>query len=97
MRLLYDFFPLLAFFIAYKFYGIFPATAVIIVATMIQIAVHWVRKHRVSPVHLGTAALILVFGGVTLLLGDLLARKCLIARNGIKKNRTFNTFTSVNE
>ncbi len=70
MRLLYDFFPLLAFFIAYKFYGIFPATAVIIVAAMIQIAVHWVRKRRVSPVHLGTAALILVFGGVTLLLGD---------------------------
>ncbi|HLU61137.1 MAG TPA: septation protein A [Gammaproteobacteria bacterium] len=70
MALLFDFFPVLLFFLAYKWYGIFVATAVIIAATLVQVAVQWVRSRTVKPMHLVTAVLVLVFGGITLLLGD---------------------------
>lgn len=70
MAFLFDFLPILLFFLAYKWKGIFVATAVIIVATLIQVAVQWARTRTVKPMHLITAVLVLVFGGITLLLGD---------------------------
>ncbi len=67
MQLLFDFLPVIAFFVAYKLTkDIFIATAVIIVATVIQVSIHWVRKRRVNPLHLVSAGLVLVFGGLTL-------------------------------
>jgi len=41
MKFLFDFFPLLLFFVAFKIYGIFIATAVVIVASIIQVS--WFR------------------------------------------------------
>ncbi|NUM87810.1 MAG: septation protein IspZ, partial [Bdellovibrionales bacterium] len=38
MKFLFDLFPIILFFVAYKFSGIFAATAVAIVATVGQIA-----------------------------------------------------------
>ena len=70
MAFLFDFFPILLFFLAYQWKGIFFATGVIIVATLLQVAVQWVRTRSVKPMHLVTAILVLVFGGITLLLGD---------------------------
>ncbi|HEV2218953.1 MAG TPA: septation protein A [Casimicrobiaceae bacterium] len=69
MRFLADYFPLLLFFLAYKWQGIWVATAVAIVASLVQIAwLHW--RGVVSPVHWLSLAIIVVFGGATLLLHD---------------------------
>ncbi|WP_409415068.1 septation protein IspZ, partial [Comamonas sp.] len=38
MKLLIDFFPIILFFAAFKAWGIYAATAVAIVATIVQIA-----------------------------------------------------------
>jgi intracellular septation protein len=70
MQLLFDFLPVIAFFVAYKLADIFVATIVIIVATILQVAVHWARTRRVNPMHLVSAGLVLVFGGLTLLVRD---------------------------
>jgi len=75
MKLLFDFFPIVLFFITFKWYenpqqGILAATAVIIVATGIQVAITWWRQRRVEKIHLVTLALLVSMGGVTLLLQD---------------------------
>lgn len=68
MKLLADFFPIILFFIAYKFYGIYVATGVAIGASTIQVAVFWVKNRRVETMHIITLVLILVLGGATLFL-----------------------------
>lgn len=70
MKLLFDFFPILLFFIAYKIFGIYAATAVAIAAAVIQNAVFWFRHRRFENMHLITLALITVLGGATLILKD---------------------------
>jgi intracellular septation protein len=68
MQLLFDFFPLLAFFIAFVAFDIYVATATIIVAVAIQIAYQWFRHRKVSKMLLVSGALLAVFGGATLAL-----------------------------
>ncbi len=69
MSLLIDYFPLILFFVAFKVYGIFTATAVAIAASVIQIAyLYWRRK--IAAVHWLSLAIIAIFGGATLLLHD---------------------------
>ena len=70
MQLLFDFFPLILFFAAYKWYGIFVATGVAIAACIIQVAVHWLRNRRFETAHLTTLGVIVVFGGLTLIFRD---------------------------
>lgn len=70
MKFLYDLFPLLLFFAAFKFYGIYAATAVAIAASFAQVGYFWFRHHRVETMHVVTLAIIAVFGGLTLLLHD---------------------------
>lgn len=70
MKLLFDFFPLILFFAAYKFWGIFTATAVAIVASLIQVGAFWLRNRRFESSHLVTLAVITVFGGLTIYLQD---------------------------
>lgn len=70
MKILSDFFPIILFFVAYKFYGIYTATVVAIAATVIQVAVFWLMHRRVEKMQLITLAIIVVFGGATLLLHD---------------------------
>ena len=70
MQLLFDFFPLLAFFIAYKFADIFVATGVIIVAVILQTTIQWVKYRKVSQMALISGGLVLVFGGLTLWIHD---------------------------
>jgi intracellular septation protein len=67
MQLLFDFLPVIAFFAAYQLtHDIFVATTVIIVATVLQVSIHWIRNRRVNPMHVVSAGLVLVFGGLTL-------------------------------
>jgi len=70
MSAFYDLLPVLAFFVAYKVAGVFVATAVLVVATVVQVGVTWLRKREVSKMALASAGLVLVFGGATLLLHD---------------------------
>lgn len=70
MQLLFDFLPVIAFFVAYKLADIYVATLVIIIATVLQVSVHWLRTRRVNPMHLVSAGLVLVFGGLTLAIHD---------------------------
>ncbi|HEX8010116.1 MAG TPA: septation protein A [Casimicrobiaceae bacterium] len=70
MQILADYFPLLLFFAAFKLWDIYVATAVAIVASVVQIAYfHW-RRGKVEVVHWLSLAIIAVFGGATLLLHD---------------------------
>jgi intracellular septation protein len=70
MQLLFDFFPLIAFFAAYKLGGVFVATGVLIAAVLVQVCVQWIRHRKVSSMMLVSAALVLVFGGLTLWIHD---------------------------
>jgi intracellular septation protein len=70
MKLLFDFLPILLFFIAYKLYDFYVATAVIIIASTLQVSWIWFRHHRVENMHLVTLVLVIVLGGATLLLHD---------------------------
>jgi intracellular septation protein len=70
MQLLFDLLPVLAFFVAYKLTDIYVATGVLIVGVMVQTAVSLIRHRKVSPMLLTSAALVLVFGGLTLLVHD---------------------------
>jgi intracellular septation protein len=70
MKFLYDFFPILLFFVSYKLYDIYTATAVAIAAAAVQTLAFWLKHRRFERMHLVTFALLLVFGGLTLFLHD---------------------------
>ena len=70
MQFLADYFPLLLFFAAFKLWDIYVATAVAIAASVAQIAYFRWRRGRVQVVHWLSLAIIVVFGGATLLLHD---------------------------
>ncbi len=70
MKFLFDIFPLVLFFIAWSLYDIFVATAVAIAATVAQVAWMWLRQRRVDNMLWVTLAIMVVFGGATLVLRD---------------------------
>ena len=70
MKLLFDFFPILLFFLAYKFFDIYVATGVAIAATFLQFAISWFRTRTVATMQLVTLVIIIIFGGLTLYLHD---------------------------
>jgi len=70
MKLLLDFLPILLFFVAYKAWDIYVATAVLMAATCAQMAVMYAIDKKLTTMHKATLALILVFGALTLGLHD---------------------------
>lgn len=70
MKLLYDFFPIILFFIAYKWQGIYTATLVAIAASVVQLGGYWLKHRRIENMHLVSAVLIVTLGGLTLALQD---------------------------
>jgi intracellular septation protein len=75
MKLLFDFFPIIAFFVTFKAFddpqqGILYATGVVIVATGLQVGVTWAHKRKVETMHLVTLVLVVVLGGITIALKD---------------------------
>lgn len=70
MKFLFDLFPVILFFIAFKFFGIYTATAVAILATIAQIIYCKIRYGVVEKMLLVSGVIITVFGGATLLLKD---------------------------
>jgi len=92
MKLLFDFFPIILFFVSYyqahflienTFIGqlVDPAkpdfinatilaTAVAIIASFVQVAIHWFKTHRFERMHIFSLVLISVLGGITIFLGN---------------------------
>jgi intracellular septation protein len=70
MKLLFDFFPILLFFIAYKAFDIYTATSVAIAASILQVVISWLKTRKIETMHLMTLVIIVVFGGLTLYLQD---------------------------
>ena len=68
MQLLVDFLPIIIFFVVFKLYGMYAATAAIIVAMAAQIAVQWFRERKVSKMLLVSGVLVALFGSATLVL-----------------------------
>lgn len=94
MKALFDFIPVLLFFLTYKFYdslpnsvidtvnqlpfvnltagdskdGIFMATLVIILATILQNILHWLVYRRLEKMHVISLVILLIFGTLTIIL-----------------------------
>lgn len=70
MKFLFDIFPVVLFFVAFKLWGIYVATAVAIAATLLQVGWSWMRHRKVDNMLWVSLAIIVVFGGATLWLRD---------------------------
>jgi intracellular septation protein len=70
MKQLLEFIPILLFFVAYKLYDIYVATAVVIGATIIQVVIAWFKYRKVETMQWITLGLVIVFGGATIILHD---------------------------
>lgn len=70
MKFLFDLFPVILFFIAFKVFDIYVATVVVITATALQIGWVWYRHRKVDTMLWVSLALVTVFGGATLILQD---------------------------
>ena len=69
-RALLDYGPLVLFFAAQKLFDIYVATAVLIISVFIALGITYVLERRLSVPSIVMAALVLVFGGLTLILHD---------------------------
>jgi intracellular septation protein len=70
MKLLFDLFPVILFFVVFKIQGIYAATLAAIIATLGQIAWVKLRHGKVDNMLIASGVIIVVFGGATLLLHD---------------------------
>jgi intracellular septation protein len=65
-----DYGPLAVFFAAYVTLGLMAATAALVVASLIALALAWLMERRVPLVPLVTTVIVVIFGGLTLWLQD---------------------------
>ncbi len=70
VRTAVDFVPLLVFFAANYAWGILPATAVLVGATVLATLLLWLAERRIPPIPVATAVLVGVFGVLTLVFDD---------------------------
>lgn len=70
MKFLFDLFPVILFFAAFKLYDIFVATAAAILAAIGQIIWLWWRHRHVDKTMWINLAVIVIFGGATLISQD---------------------------
>ena len=71
MQLLLEFLPILAFVVAYKFFGgIYVATTVLMIGMPVSLALLWLKARKLPTMFAISTALVLVFGAATLLLRD---------------------------
>lgn len=70
MKFLFDLFPLILFFAAYKMYDIYVATGVAIAAAFVQVIAFWLKNRRFETMHVVTLGALIVFGGMTIVLRD---------------------------
>ena len=65
-----DYGPLAVFFASYLAFGLMAATAALIAVSLVALLLAWLLERRVPLVPLITAAIVAVFGGLTLWLQD---------------------------
>lgn len=65
-KFLFDLFPLILFFIAFRVFDIYAATAVAMAAAVLQIAWLKLRQHAIEGTHWINLGVIVVFGSATL-------------------------------
>jgi len=70
MKFLFDLFPVILFFVAFKLADIYVATATAIAATFVQVGWLKIRRRPVDSMLWASLAIIVVFGGATLALRD---------------------------
>ncbi|WMS87197.1 inner membrane-spanning protein YciB [Pleionea litopenaei] len=70
MKVLLDFFPVLAFFLTYKLFDVYVATAVLIGASLLQTLGHRIIKKRFEKLHVMTFVISLIMGGMTIAFRD---------------------------
>lgn len=70
LKLLIDLVPLLVFFTAFRFLGLVPATAVLVVATLLAVVASKVLLGRIDSMLIVTAVIVTVFGGLTFAFDD---------------------------
>ncbi len=70
MKLLFDFFPIILFFIAYKLVGIYIATVVAMIAALLQTISFRVKHRRFEFTHIITLAIIFILGSATIIFHD---------------------------
>jgi intracellular septation protein len=70
MKFLFDLLPVILFFVGFKLYGIFAATAIAIATTLAMIVYAKLRHGKIEKMLLINGAVISVLGGITLLLHD---------------------------
>jgi intracellular septation protein len=98
-RLALDLGPLMVFFGAYQFFGIYTATAVFMVAIFTSLGFGYWLERKLSPMAMVTAVIVLIFGGLTLYLHNSLFIKIkptiiytifgLVLLGGLAFNRLF--------
>ncbi|BEI33580.1 septation protein A [Polynucleobacter sp. HIN5] len=69
-KFLFDLFPVILFFAAFKLADIYVATIVAIIATIAQIVWLYLRRQKIEGMQWASLVLIVVFGGLTILLKD---------------------------
>ena len=70
MKFLYDLLPVILFFITYKIYDIFTATAVAIVVTLLQVFYDYFKNKKIDKMLLFNGATITILGGLTIIFQD---------------------------
>ena len=70
MKVFFDLIPVILFFIGFKLYGIFIATAIAIATTLVLIAYSKIKHGKVDKMLIANGVIISVLGGITLLLHD---------------------------
>ncbi len=70
MKFLFDLLPVILFFVGFKLYGIFVATAIAIAVTIAMIVYAKIRHGKIEKMLWVNGIIISVLGGVTLLLHD---------------------------
>lgn len=66
MKVLFDFLPIVLFFIVYKFFDLYVATAVAMLASLSQVIIYRLKFQRYEKMHLISLAIIIILGGATL-------------------------------
>lgn len=67
MKFLFDFLPFTIFFVIYAFYDFYTATTGLIIASLCQLAVYWIKDRKLDKMFSLSVAFIVIFGGSTIL------------------------------
>lgn len=70
MKLLFDFLPVIFFYLTFELFGIYTATIVGMITAALQFFISWVLNRKIEFLYLFMLIIIFVLGGATLILQD---------------------------